>query len=126
MKIIQCSSLCRLLSGLLCLLLFLTGCGRATSLAPAPAQEANAAASAEPASEPVPSLPPEPTPEPESAYDLNFSINGQPISADMTSVDLSQAESAEVDRLISVLAALPNLTFIELGSADALPVCGEF
>ncbi len=107
----------RLLTALLCLLLLLTGCGRLISPSPSPVQEAEAAASSEP--EPVSSPLPEPTPEPEPVYDLDFSINGQPVSADMTAIDLSQAQSAEVDRLISVLPALSNLTSIELGSAAA-------
>lgn len=102
-----------LLSAALCALLFLSGCGSRKAPLPSSVPEPAISVPAEPTPEPTP----EPVPEP--AYDLSFSIGGQQISESMTSIDLSQAQSAEIDRLISVLPALPNLQSIELGSADA-------
>ena len=56
---------------------------------------------------------------PSSAYDLDFSVGEQKISASMTTLDLSQATAEEVDRVIEVLPALTSLTTLELGSAAA-------
>ena len=56
---------------------------------------------------------------PSSAYDLDFSVGEQRISASMTTLDLSQATAEEVDRVIEVLPALTSLTTLELGSAAA-------
>ena len=91
----------------------LTGCGFRRSRDPEPTPEPTPA----PVSTPTPT--PEPTPEPTPVYDLNFSVGGQPVSESLSSLDLSQATPAEVDRLISVLPALPALRSIELGTVNA-------
>ena len=52
-------------------------------------------------------------------YDLNFTVGGQPLSADTESLDLTQASPEEIDRLIAVLPALTSLRSINLGSAPA-------
>ncbi len=77
--------------------------------------------SAEPADPTVPEPTPEPTPTPTPtpAYDLNFTVGGQQLSESLSSIDLTQASSEEIDRLISVLPALRSLTAIELGYAAA-------
>lgn len=93
--------------------LVLTGCGKGSS-DPVPS------ASPEPVlQEAEPTPVPTPTPTPTPTYDLNFSIGDQKISASVTSLDLSQAEADDVDRLIEVLPALTSLRTLELGSADA-------
>ena len=101
--------------------LLLAGCGKKVSAsdpAPVPAS-APASATVEPEPTPVPTPVPTPTPTPTPTYDLDFSIGDQKISASMTSLDLSQATSEEVDRLIKVLPALTSLRTLELGSANA-------
>ena len=102
----------------LCLSLsILTGCGTANS-SPEAMQDTepeSAAASVEVASAPEA----EPTPEPTPNYDLNFTVAGQQISAGIESLDLSQASAEEIDRLVSVLPALPALKNLELGNAAA-------
>ena len=93
--------------------LVLTGCGKGSS-DPVPS------ASPEPVlQEAEPTPVPTPTPTPTPTYDLNFSIGDQKISASVTSLDLSQADADDVDRLIEVLPALTSLRTLELGSADA-------
>ncbi len=52
-------------------------------------------------------------------YDLNFTVGGQPLSADTESLDLTQASPEDIDRLIAVLPALTSLRSINLGSAPA-------
>ena len=52
-------------------------------------------------------------------YDLNFTVGGQPLSADTETLDLTLASSEEIDRLIEVLPALTKLQTLELGSAAA-------
>ena len=103
------------LAAVLLALCMLAGCGgadHAGSIAPEAVPSAPAeAASSEPE--------PEPTPEPTPTYDLNFSVGGQPLSEAVESLDLTQASPEEIDRLISVLPALPNLKTLELGSAAA-------
>ena len=111
----------------LCLsLLILAGCGTANSSPPEALQSTepeSAAASVEvasaPEAEPTPEVVPEPTPEPTPNYDLNFTVAGQQISAGIESLDLSQASAEEIDRLVSVLPALPALKNLELGNAAA-------
>ena len=77
--------------------LVLTGCGKGSS-DPVPS------ASPEPVlQEAEPTPVPTPTPTPTPTYDLNFSIGDQKISASVTSLDLSQADADDVDRLIEVL-----------------------
>ena len=110
----------------LCLSLsILTGCGTANS-SPEAMQDTepeSAAASVEvasaPEAEPTPEPASEPAPEPTPNYDLNFTVAGQQISAGVESLDLSQASGEEVDKLISVLPALPALKNLELGNAAA-------
>ena len=103
------------LAAVLLALCMLAGCGgadHAGSIAPEAVPSAPAeAASSEPE--------PEPTPEPTPTYDLNFSVGGQALSEAVESLDLTQASPEEIDRLISVLPALPNLKTLELGSAAA-------
>ena len=105
---------------LICALLF-SGCGgifpgRATpTLEPTP--EPTVAPTPTPTPSPTPTPPP--TPEPTPVYDLNFSVGGQPVSATVETMDLTQAAPEEIDRLISVLPALPALKTLELGWADA-------
>ena len=118
------STLCAALSLLLCISL-LSGCSlpflKHTSepdsgtVTPESAAEPTAV----PTPEPTPTPTPEPTPEPTPAYDLNFQVAGQQISAGVETLDLSQASAEEVDRLIAVLPALPALRSLELGSAAA-------
>ena len=69
--------------------------------------------------ESTPEPAPEPTPEPTPAYDLNFSVAGQELSSNPSSLDLTQATSEEIDRLIAVLPALSSLQSVELGNAAA-------
>ena len=110
-----------LLAILLICTLLLTGCGNLTYLFPSRATPAPATA---PESTPVPTpdSTPEPalapTPEPTPTYDLSFTVGGQQLSATTEFLDLTQATSDEIDRLISVLPAIPNLQNMELGYAD--------
>ena len=69
--------------------------------------------------EPTPESTPEPTPEPSPVYELNFSVAGQQVTADLETINLTQASGEEIDRLISVLPALPKLREVELGFAAA-------
>ncbi len=50
---------------------------------------------------------------------LGFSVAGQKITAEMTTLDLSGASAEEVDRVIAVLPSLTSLRTVELGSAPA-------
>ena len=102
--------------------LVLTGCGKKSAAAPSSVQESAptpAPASVEISPTPEPTPVPTSTPTPTPTYDLSFSIGDQKISASMTSLDLSEATTEEVDRLISVLPALTSLKTLELGSANA-------
>ncbi len=106
----------------LLLLSVLAGCGGAgrkdaltSAEASAPAEET--ASGTSPESSPEPVL--EPTPEPTPTYDLSFTVGGQPLSENTESLDLTLASSDEIDRLITVLPALPMLQTLELGSAAA-------
>ena len=67
----------------------------------------------------LPEPTPVPTPEPSPVYDLNFTVSGQQVSAEMERISLVQASREEIDRLISVLPALPALREVELGFAAA-------
>ena len=99
--------------------LVLAGCGKGSSApaaAPVPTAASEAAVTE---AEPTPVPTPAPTPTPTPTYDLDFSIGDQKISASVTSLDLSQADAEDVDRLIEVLPALTSLKTLELGSADA-------
>ena len=89
----------------------LSGCGFRRTKEPEPTPE--------PTVETTPTPTPEPTPEPTPTYDLNFTVGGQAVSESLTSLDLSQAAPSEVDRLISVLPALPNLHSIDIGTVNA-------
>ena len=122
------STLCAALSLLLCISL-LSGCSlpfmKHTSepdsgtVSPESAVESAVVPAVEAMPEPTPTPTPEPTPEPTPTYDLNFQVAGQQISAGVETLDLSQASSEELDRLIAVLPALPALRSLELGSAAA-------
>ena len=90
---------------------------------PSPAPSATPAEVSDTVSEeetaPVPVSEQEPSPEMPKTYDLDFSIAGQQISSELEAIDLTQAGSEEIDRLISVLPALTKLQQVDLGSADA-------
>ena len=116
---------CLIVPLLLCTIL-LSACGVlkhtsepevAASVAEPPVAASETETEAVPTPEPEPA--PDPTPDPTPAYDLNFTVAGQQIHAGLDSLDLSQASSEEIDRLISVLPALPALRTLELGSASA-------
>ena len=111
-----------LILGLLSLCILLAGCGllpaRPTPT-PVPAETAAPIPEATPTPEPTPE--PTPTPTPTPVYDLNFMVGGQPVSAEMTDLNLASAEPApeEVENLISVLPALTSLKSLELPYSDA-------
>ena len=100
---------------LLCILL-LSGCGNSETSSDIPSATFSLPESAdEMPSEYKPELSPEPLP----VYDLNFTISGQTLSADVTTLNLTQATPEEIDALIKVLPALTSLQSLELGYADA-------
>ena len=114
------------LTGLLCICL-LTGCGVQSASSSDVTSDLSAAGTSPAGTEEQPGAmllsdptpEPTPTPTPTPTYDLDFTVAGQQISRSVSSLDLSEASSEEVDRLISVLPALTSLRSLDLGSAAA-------
>ena len=59
---------------------------------------------------------------PEAEISYAFSLLGQELSMDTDSVDLSSIKVEEVAATAAMLSCLPNISYINLGSADSNPV----